>query len=257
MKSSHLVMVLPDLHFPYHDPEVLEIVLRAHALLRPERTVILGDWLDAGNFSSFGSESLAHHGANNFASEEIDPCNATLDHLQGNTKHLVFIEGNHEFRVEKCASNLGKAFEGIYDLVSPEKLLSKGRRDFTWIPYREKLSHYKIADDLIALHGWSHSKYPAARHLDLTRNYSVVFGHVHRQDMAVRRNPLTDQIIKAWSPGCLSRLQPIYLAHEPTDWVNGFSLIFVKDNLTKWREFTITIQNGEAVLPDGRLVRAC
>lgn len=255
--KSHLVMVLPDLHFPYHDPEVLSVVLRTHALLKPERTVILGDWLDAGGFSSFGNESLAQRGASNFARDEIDPCNDALDQLQENTKLLVYIEGNHEFRVEKCAANLGKTFEGIYDLVSPERLLSRDRKGFKWVPYREKLSHYKIADDLLALHGWSHSKYPAARHLDLTRSYSVVFGHVHRQDTAVRRDPITDRIIKAWSPGCLSKLQPMYLAHEPTDWVNGFSLIYVKNDLSRWREFTVTIQDGEAVLPDGRLVSAC
>jgi predicted phosphodiesterase len=254
--SSHLVMVLPDLHIPDHDPLALECALKIHETLRPARTVILGDWLDAEGFGKFRNVDFASRKAHDFKLEEVDPCNEVLDRLQENTDLLVYIEGNHEFRIELCAANLGKQFEGIYSLISPERLLSEGRNDFLWVPYREKLSHYKIAKDLLALHGWTYGKDAARKHLAYAKRWSLIFGHTHLRLSAMTREPITDQYYKAISPGCLANLQPKYRTHEPTDWVHGVELFYVKDDLTKWQNFPIDIINGEAVLPDGRLIRS-
>ena len=255
-KGYHMVMALPDLHIPYQDEAALSCALMAHEYLKPKRTIILGDWLDAEGFKTHPSKSLLEKKVFDFKADEIDPCNKILDRLQKNTGLLVYIEGNHEFRIERTAAGAEhRGFSSVYSLVSPKNLLSAGRKNFVWIPYNEKLSHYKITQDLWAFHGWSYSKNVAETHLNYLMSVSGIFGHVHHQQSAVRRNKVTDKLIKAWTPGCLSQLQPLWNTQQPTDWVHGFSIIYVKNDLSQWFEYTVTIENGVCVLPGGKLLK--
>jgi UDP-2,3-diacylglucosamine pyrophosphatase LpxH len=249
--GSHLVMVLPDLHVPFHDEKALACVLAAYRQLRPQKVVVLGDWLDCEAFSSHGVSSMAELRAYRFLDDEVHPCNRILDQLQRFNNDLVFIEGNHEFRIERWAATMGaKLGPDLYKLVSPRRLLGEGRKKFTWVPYNEPLSHYKITPDLWALHGWSFAKSAARVHQSKAVSVSVVHGHTHRMQMESRRDPSNGRILKAWSPGCLSKLQPLYRMQHPTEWVHGFSLIYVGQK--SWTEYTITIENGKCVLPDGK-----
>lgn len=255
-KGSHLVLVLPDLHIPHQDKPALRCALKAHELLRPARTIILGDWIDCEGFSSHPVKSRAEHRAGTFFEEEIRPCNLLLDRLQNNTGHLIYIEGNHEHRVERMVAEKGGLWNDLADLVSPRRLLSEGRSNFTWVPYVPatqilKETSYPIAKDLIAIHGWSFATHVAATHLRIAKKWSVVFGHCHRMDSATSRDPIDDTVYEAWSPGCLSKLQPLYMAHNPTNWVHGFSLVYVKDDLSSWTNYTVRIHKGRCVLPNG------
>jgi len=256
-KGYHLVMVLPDLHVPYHDELALSCVLKTHDYLKPKRTIILGDWLDAEPFKTHPTKNLLEAKAYDFKRDEVDPCNDILDTLQKNSDLLVFIEGNHEFRVERAAAaGNHKGFSSIYSLISPKHLLGANRKNFIWVPYQKQLSHYKITKDLWAFHGWSHAKHVAETHLNYLMSVSAVFGHVHRQQAAVRRNKVTDKLIKAWTPGCLCKLQPLWDTQTPTDWVHGFSIIYVKNDGSHWFDYTINIENGTCVLPGGKLITA-
>lgn len=251
-QGSHVVMVLPDLHFPQHDPRALACVLRAAQILKPRRVVVLGDWLDCDAFSRHPRNSLSEAVAANYLTEEINPCNEALDELQRWSKSLIFVEGNHEYRVERFAVSLGGALgSSVYDIISPQQLLSKGRESFTWVPYRKELSHYEITPNLWAVHGWNHSKHAADAHLRAIKTVSLVHGHTHRQQLMTTRNVVTGDVVKAWSPGCLSSLQPAYMHQSPTEWVHGFSIVFVGADPTDWTEYIVTIRNGRCILPDG------
>lgn len=250
-------MILPDLHLPHHDPAALDCVLLAHEALRPKRTVILGDWLDAAAFSAHPVKSHAEERAGTFHATEILPCRDLLTQLEKNTDSIDYLEGNHEFRVERALVTQGLE-ESLADLISPRKLLSDGRKKpFNYVPYAPKsgvLPHVKIAEDLIAIHGWTWCRHAAAKHLDQSRNRSVVFGHIHRKQSYMSRDPIDNRTIQAWSPGCLSKLQPLYQTSSPTEWVHGFSLVWVTDDLTRWTAYSPTIDRGVCVLPDGRKI---
>jgi hypothetical protein len=119
------------------------------------------------------------------------------------------------------------------------------------------MSYYRVCKSLIAVHGWSFAKHAARVHLDATRDSSVIFGHVHRQQAATVRNPFTGQVLRAWSVGTLSKLQPLYLTDgKPTEWVHGFGLVYTSSDGKRFSEYTVTIENGECVLPDGTQVKA-
>jgi len=253
-------MVLPDLHLPAHDRSALRIVLRAFDHLKPQRLVILGDWLDAAFASAHPASSREEAEQGGYIANEIEPCRRLLSQFEEHSKEIIYLEGNHEFRVERLITRERGAWLAIPELVLPKNLLSMNRSsEFTWIPYQHNadpkdgysLPHYKIADGLIAVHGWSTSKYSARKHLDLVRGWSIVYGHTHRAQSDTIRHPMTGRIIKSWSPGCLSTLQPMWQHSSPTEWIHGFSLIYCRNDLSKWTAYTVSIDQGECILPDG------
>lgn len=259
-KGSHLVVVLPDLHLPVHDRSALRVVLRAIEHLQPQKIVILGDWLDAAFASAHPASSRKEAEQGGYILNEIEPCRRLLEQFEDLSKEIVYIEGNHEFRVERLIQRERGAWLAVPELVLPKTLLSMKRKNkFTWIPYQHdaspkdgySLPHYKIADSLIAVHGWSTSKYSARKHLELVRGWSIVYGHTHRAQSVTVRHPMTNAINKSWSPGCLAGLQPMWQHGSPTEWTHGFSLIYCRNDLSKWTSYTVTIDGGECILPDG------
>lgn len=266
--GSHAVLILPDAHHPYQDKAAFAIVEQVARLVRPRRIVILGDWIDASCWSRHPARSAAEVAAHTFAAE-LDACAATIDRLQkaSGATEVAYVEGNHEARVEAVCLSLGHLGSAIHDLVSPRKILTRGRPWLKWIPYSPagdergiphrgpQVGHYKITPDLWAIHGWSIATHAAAKHLDIARTVSIVHGHTHRQQSVAKRLLETDRIVKAWSPGCLSELQPAWRHAAPTDWVCAYSLCYVTDDRRAWTDYTVTIDREQCVLPGGTCVR--
>jgi hypothetical protein len=256
--NDNLVFIVPDIHFPEHDEQALAVTKRAIAHLKPGRTVILGDMLDAAPFSSHAPKSLKEVREYNFIEEEIVPGDSFLSFVEANTTNgTAFIEGNHEYRAVRWAIDSGRGAQAIYDAISPQVQLTKNRLDsFKYIPYLSSkdpgFSYYEICENLVAVHGWSTAKTCARIHLDKAHSRSVVFGHCHRQVSEAKRDPFTGERLVSWSPGCLRTLQPDYLSSSPSDWVLGFGLVYVsRTNPRDWTEYSLTIQNGRVILPDG------
>ena len=254
--GNHLVFVIPDTHFPNENKQAVAVTKRALARLKPSRTVVLGDMLDCGTFSPHIAKSLKELRQSNFLEEEIRPANEFLDFIQKHTKdETAFIEGNHENFCERWAITHGEGAKSVYDAISPKYQLSKGRSDWKWVPYIKKadpgFSYYEITKNLVAVHGWSFAKNAASVHLDRAKGHSVVFGHTHRQQSDASRNPFTKERSVSFSVGCLSELQPTYM-HSPNDWIHGFGLIYIsKSNPREFTEYSLTINNGRVILPDG------
>lgn len=263
--GSHAVMVFPDLHLPVHDRQALRVAVRAFEKIRPRRVVILGDWMDVAFATAHpvNSREEAENGRGSYYRNEIEPCRRLLAQFEEVAEEVVYLEGNHEFRVERMIAREGGAWLAVPELVLPSRLLSQGRKKaFKWVPYQHNaaqgycLPHYKIADGLIAVHGWSTAKNSAAKHLELVRGYSIVHGHTHRAQSHLIRHPMTGNVLQGWSPGCLSQLQPLWSHTAPTEWVHGFSVIYCRNDLSAWTSYTVTIDRGQCILPDGTKIVA-
>lgn len=266
--TAKLLFAFPDIHFPDQDPVALELALKAHEILNPEISLFLGDVLDCGLFSTHPKRTIHEAQGYNFNRLEVQPCNEMLDTVQKNTKeHTYFLLGNHEARLEAWAVKNGLVGESIYELVSPEftLMVQPARENFTMIPYNVpsgdrmgfvqlvKPSKKMKSGGLVAVHGWSHCKNAARKHLEISRSQSIIHGHTHRMQLEVSRDPWTNTPIKAMSPGTLAKLQPVWLHGSPTEWCQGFLLIYIGQ--TSWTEYLINIANGSCVLPDGREIR--
>ena len=265
-KQTKTWFIFPDIHLPDHDEAALETALRAHALLKPDYTLFLGDVLDCGIFSAHPKRKISENQSYDFKKLETDPCNKMLDRVQKNTKiHTHFLGGNHEERIERWAVGAGAVGESLYSSISPETTLAANRKNFTYIPYSpttgDRLGFVQLvkptaqmtSGGLVAVHGWSFAKHAAYVHLEKSRSQSIVFGHTHRAQTIVSRDTWTGAPIKAFNPGTLSKLQPLYMTSNPSEWSHGFAIVYV--GTRSWTEYCININNGYAVLPDGTEVR--
>jgi predicted phosphodiesterase len=191
--TSKLWFWFPDIHFPDQDEEALEVALAAHRILQPTHSGFLGDVLDCDIFSAHSKKTIQEAQTQDFRKLELDPCNKMIDEVQANTKSTTyFLEGNHEQRIERWAVNNGRVGESIYDLISPQATIARGRKDFEMIPYEVpsglRRGFVQIAPatakmktgGLVAVHGWSFAKHAAYVHLEKSRSQSVLFGHTHR-----------------------------------------------------------------------------
>ena len=258
-RGSHLVMVFPDWHEGVTDDRsaaARACALAIHRRLKPARTVLLGDMLECAPFSVHGRRGIGEGREQDWLNNEVRPFQKVLKRIRDNTKELVYIEGNHEARVERYCANMGGPMGGLYELLSPRVLMSQ-TCDLTWIPYGGAgISRYEIAPDLWSFHGWSCAAMAAKKHAEILNGRSGVYGHTHRLDFYKRTVPGTERSQTVWSPGCLAPLQPDWCA-SPTNWSHGISLIYMKNDLSHWTQYTIEIENGgRCILPDGKQVAA-
>ena len=269
--TAKKIMILPDAHFPHQDNEALACVEAAVAVIDPDEIVVLGDWLDAGGFSRHNQWSF-DDGTHSYLADEVAPCNDFLDVLQGRKdRKVVYLEGNHEARVEKFFVNEGRtrSARDLNRLASPERCLryridangdpGSKRKHFKWVPYVGKgvHSHHKIAPDLVAIHGWSFAEDFNRVNEKSAPSVSVVCGHVHRAASRTTRDSITGQVKHYWSPGCLSELVPLYMANSPHNWTHGFTIVYKSRRRPRdWTPEHVVITNGRAILPDGREVSA-
>lgn len=238
-----LDLILPDLHLGHHDRGALRCVLRVYAALKPDRVVILGDWLDAHSWSDHPrtpGETTAH-----YIDDEVVPCRHILDRFDDS--QIVFCEGNHEERVRRWILKHGGPWTDMEDQVLPEKLLA--RDNLEWVPYRE---FKELAPGLYACHGFSTAKDAARAHLRALPGASVVFGHTHRQQSVTQRDPISGRLLHSWCPGTLSELQPRW-AKSPTVWSHGFSLVY-RGKSGAWTHYNVAIDNAKCVLPCGTTI---
>ena len=269
--SAKKYVILPDAHFPHQDPQAMACVLAAVRAIEPDEIIVLGDWLDAGGFSSYPGMTF-DDGAHSYLQHEVAPCNAFLDLLQGpNHTKLVYLEGNHEYRVFKHIMNAGgKVARDLNMLASPERCLryrigadgtpGEKRKRYTYVPYVSGggvHAHYKIAPDLIGIHGWSFAVDFNSVNERAAPGVSIVCGHVHRHAVRTVRDSISGVVRRYWSPGCLAKLAPLYMANSPHNWTHGFTVLYQsRTHKRDWTAQDVSIRNGRAVLPCGKLVSA-
>lgn len=249
-------VAFPDLHLGHHDPAALRVALKLFDYFQADRALILGDWLDAHGFSSHKASDRRELQAATYL-EEVRQCRKVLRCLEDmDATEIVYLEGNHEFRVERWAVSVGGPALELVDHVSPKTLLSQGALSrFSWVPYKDsdQPAHYVVAPGLIACHGWSTARHAAAAHIRRAGGLSVIHGHTHRAQSFSIRHPITGERIEGHSPGCLSQLQPLWVS-GPTSWTQGVSVIQQRGE--RWSMFHVPIVNGAALTPSGDLITA-
>lgn len=241
-----------DIHFPQHDQEALEVLRKVLKLLKPDLAVCLGDLLDCKAFGTHAPDTEA----DTPYELEIGLANTFLDDVQKSAKRLVLVEGNHEHRIARYAAR-ERAGKAALALLSPKALLSKGRKNFAYIPYENehgRYSHYRITPKLAAVHGWSYSQNATRKHLEKSQGLSIIHGHTHRADHQRVQSVWDDEgDVEVVSAGCLCKRVPTYRVGTPSEWTQGFVLGYLgKSSHTL---YFVPIRKGCCVLPDGKELR--
>lgn len=260
-RKSTLVVAVPDVHGSQAHKPSLAALYADLETLKPDKVVLLGDQMDCGGF-------LAQHQTLGFVAEteysvEDDALatNAHLDRIQSLCSDVVYLEGNHEQRLEKWCVTQGlrsKRDSGfLLEKFGPRALFNIKQRGIRYYSRSKFYDNLQIRGThqhghCLFTHGECTGVNAARAHLSKWQ-CNLVYGHTHRPDMAMMRTPLGG-LIAAWSPGCLSEYNPFWRHTGPTGWSHGYLLMDFSQG-GHFHAAHVPIEDGKSFLP-ARLIGA-
>lgn len=255
-KEEQVRMSFADSHGMRMDRQAVEAVIRDVRIFKPDVIVFGGDGAECGGW-------LAKHQPIGFVAtcdysyqEDIAATNWMLDELQAAAPDAEFhyLEGNHEDRVERwCVDTTmahGRDAEFLRAAFSPYALLRLEERG---IPYYRRTEIYGAGlprgwiqlGKMFFTHELGANSKNAARDAVQKTAGNVTFFHTHREDTATIVYPGIG-ICKAFNPGCLSQMQPIWRHSDPTSWSQGYAIDFIAKS-GNFQRVHVPIWKGESL----------
>lgn len=235
-KADRVRLSFGDVHGMMMDRKAVEAMLADARRLDPDEIVIGGDLVDCGGW-------LAKHHPIGFVAlcdytyqEDIGAANWLLDELArvAPRAEIHYLEGNHEDRVERWIVDQVMAnrrdAEFLRALCSPAALLRLEARGIKYYRrseiYGDGLPRGWIRlGKMLFTHSLTYSR-NAARDAAAKTAGNVTYFCTHREDTASIVYP-TVGLVKAFNPGCLCQMQPIYRHSDPTSWSQGYAVDYV------------------------------
>lgn len=212
------ILVIPDSHVPFEDELAFAVLLAAGRLLKPDTIVFLGDFADFMSVS-FHPRELGRRGYT--LKEEAEAVNARLDQIQAlGAKRVVFIKGNHEYRLERYLTEKAPSLFGLVDVAA---LFRFEERGWECVEYRK---HLKIGR-MHFTHDVGHAGIYAHRQSRMAYEGNVVIGHVHRLSYEVAgtsKGPAHAGIALGWlgDKGAIDYMH----AAKAAQWALGFGVAY-------------------------------
>jgi predicted phosphodiesterase len=215
-KKLEPMLIVPDIHIPYHDKKAVGLMMRVAKDLKPKHLILLGDAIDNYSVSSHSKDPNRVR----MLDEEVSALNAELDKFDAlNAKHKVFISGNHENRLERYLQD--KAPE-LYNLVKIPELFKLKQRGWEYIPYKD----HKELGKIHITHDVGHAgRGSVFQNLD-TYQHSVITGHTHKLCYVVEGNAVGEQKLSAqfgWL-GDVTQVDYMHKAKALKNWALGFGV---------------------------------
>lgn len=242
--ESETVAIVSDIHFDLHDGPTWRAFKKWFADVKPDKLVVLGDFVDLGMMSRYiqGKSAPVH------AIPQIQMFVREMNELRDlNPKvKLVICEGNHDERWQKHI--LGMAPHVLKDalgLTLEEQCVLQGLRPgFLWT--REDLVNKGLqCGPFVLRHGHNQSgkfgggKHLAANRLTKSMGRSEVFGHFHRAQMVFQTS--MGHTACAIANPCMTGDHEY--ANDP-DWQRGFTVLELYGPDNKYGNGTPIVMNN-------------
>lgn len=218
--GSSRVLVLSDIHIPYHDRKALKLALEYGKEHKCNAVLLNGDTLDFFQLSRY----IKDRRLRDFAGE-LELGKQFLESLKQLECPIYYKVGNHEERYENYLKTVAPELLGVNNFRLSE-LLEFGKYGVIEIKSKQlmKLGHLNV------LHGheFGHSFFSpvnAARGLYMRAKADSVIGH-HHQTSEHSEKDLNGEVVTTYSLGCLCGLQPEYMPYNK--WNHGFGFITFK-----------------------------
>lgn len=180
--ASRIVAVLADLHIGAEDRQALEAVRRWHRHVRPDTTVLLGDFVDLGMLSRFLQSPEAPHEA----IPQVRAFAALANALAAEARRVVVVEGNHDERWSKALGPIAHTLRGALGLTLEAQCRAQGLDPrVEWVHEDARTEGVRVGQ-FVLRHGHNQSgRFGGGKHLAATRitkslGVCEVFGHHHR-----------------------------------------------------------------------------
>jgi predicted phosphodiesterase len=235
------IAVIPDCHIPYQDEKALNTALQIIADYKPQKVIILGDFIDCAPVSHWNRENLLEREGMRLA-KDYAKANVVLDQIGKTCKDLVYLNGNHEDWVYQMVQRQPE-LEGM---IEPEVGLKFEERTAKgWkIKHLEYGKVYNLGK-LWFTHGTYTSMNHAKKHVE-SYGRSIVYGHLHDVQLYTKVSPIDieDKHI-GLSLGCLSKKNPHFMRNRPNNWVHAIGLGVVRKDGT-FNIDPVIISDGKA-----------
>jgi predicted phosphodiesterase len=219
--GAQRVLILNDIHIPFHDPQALESALEFGERIRPTGIILNGDIGDHFAVSHWQKDPSLR----DFPGE-LKALKYFLRGLRSRFGRHVWIKykrGNHEERYDAYMRTNCPDFLGVEDFEWKNIL---GLDDLK-IGVVDKKRPILLGNSFNLLHGHEYkfaisNPVGVARGLYLKANTHAACGHFHRSDSYTKKN-LKQNIITCWGIGCLCQLHAEY--SPINDWNHGFAFV--------------------------------
>jgi predicted phosphodiesterase len=218
------VIIISDVHLETGEEEhsSYSLVKKFFKAEKPDILIINGDLLDFSYIGVFNKEAELLR-ENKRLKADYDLANKDLDFFQKYAKKVIYLQGNHERRVDTI---IEKYPNYLKDCIELESNLNLKQRNIQWI--REVDQPYKMGK-LYILHGQRYSiNFAKATLEDMGGN--TVVGHTHRIQSFSKKFWATGQEICCWGVGCLCNKNPEWQKGKPNCWMNGFAYVVFDDD---------------------------
>jgi len=249
-RSTKRILVVSDLHAPYHDKAAWECLLEVIRETKPETIVIIGDAADCYAISSH-PKSLKRKA--DFATEVelVKKALAELRAAAGKSCRILWTEGNHEDRITRYLQSKAPEFGQLKEL-SAQELFKVSDFNIEWVPYRTSI---KIGNCSFT-HDVGRCGVNTARQSLLDFGGNIVVGHSHRGGVSYQGE------IKGSSHFCLNvgwlgdvnEIDYVHRNRALRDWQLGFGIVD-QDEQHSWATF-VPMVNGQCVVDGIRYGKA-
>ena len=233
------VIVLSDVHAPFHDPKALELAIKFARDLKPFE-LIIHEWQDWYSISKFSKDP----GRVENLQDDLDITIKLLEGLRRSfpdTK-ITMLASNHDARLKRYLWTDARGLNSLRDLTVQAQLhLDELEIDYSSYRFFRKVVLFKHGDYIR-----QQSAYTARAELS-KEGVSGCSGHTHRLGVHWHSDRISTSV---WvENGCLCSLSPEWVK-GPVDWQHGLGVFTFKDGKKHFHPGYAQIINGEILWGD-------
>lgn len=240
-----LVIFWPDTHAPYHHVRAVRGLLECLSYFSKFKIelIILGDFGDFYSVNLHGK----HPRMQDELIKEVEGVNEILDQIDEiiPRKKKVFLEGNHENRLERYITKCAPALFGVTD---PKDLLGfNNRPGWKYLPFYGDQSFGISGADVWARHTPLSMSSPKASMSHALCSH--VYGHVHRKERFTKIGLDGREYFSA-CPGWLGdkRKKEVFdYQGRPQNWQVGLSYMWVDGKYKSYHDVSISEKTGRFI----------
>ena len=226
-KSCNDILLISDLHIPYHDVEAVNIAIDYGVKNGVNTVFINGDLMDFHNASRFEKDPRKRS-----IKFEFDTTKAFLVALRDAfpDAEIYWLKGNHCIRYEHfLMTKVHEIFDDEYFHLEQRLRLNEQRIHLIDDKTLVKAGMLSITHGHHVMRGFF-SPVNSARGAWMKAKQSVIIGHVHKVSNHVEVN-LDGQTFGCWSTGSLCELRPDY-SPLVSNYQHGFAHVIVDNDGT-------------------------